>query len=127
MESKGTAKAEWLIDGRWMKTSSTGSMMGMDITGHGIMGYDNHRQKYVNVWVDSGSTMMLTSEGNYDQSRKNLVLYGKMDEAMTGEIAKQVKYAWRFQDADHFTMEIHDLAIGEENSRVVEIVHTRKK
>jgi serine/threonine protein kinase len=48
-----------------------------------------------------------------------------LDEYLTGEVAKMVKYVWRFESADRFVIEVHDLPIGENNTKVFEIVHTR--
>ena len=58
---------------------------------------------------------------------KVLSLYGKMDEPMTGEHDKNVKYVSRMISADKHIFEVHDLAISEPNTKVVEVVYTRKK
>jgi hypothetical protein len=38
-----------------------------------------------------------------------------------------VKYAWRFVSDDKTVLEVHDLPIGENNTKVVEITFTRQK
>jgi len=102
-------------------------MMGMPMTGMGVTGYDNFDKKYVSFWIDNLSTAMYLSEGSIDPAGKVLSLYGKMDEPMTGEHDKNVKYVSRVVDPDKFVFEIHDLAIPEPNTKVVEVVYTRKK
>jgi hypothetical protein len=127
MKSPGTAEFSWLFDGRWLQERWTGSMMGMPVSGLAIIGYDNFKQKYTTATVNSLDTMLLTAEGNFDQSGDALISYGVMDEPMTGENDKMVKYVMRFQGDDKLTFEIHDLAIGETNTKVIEITFTRQK
>ena len=126
MKSSGTAEFTWLFEGRWMQQNWSESLMGMPVTGHTIMGYDNFKQKYTTASVNTLETTLLTSEGNFDQSGNTLITYGLMDEPMTGENDKMVQYIWRLSP-DRIVFEIHDLAIGETNNKVIEITYTRHK
>jgi hypothetical protein len=124
---KGTAEWKWLFEGRWIQMNSSGELMGRPYHNQMTMGYDNFRQKYTTAGVDDLQTVLITSEGNFDQSRQALITYGKVDEPMTGEIEKTFKSVWRFAGPDKFTHEVHDLAIGETNTKVFEVVYTRHK
>ena len=126
-KSKGTSEIRWLDANRWLIEESKGEMMGMPMRATTILGYDNYKTKYVSTTVNSLTTQLLTAEGNFDKDRKNLITYGTMDEPMTGEHDKCVRYVTRLVDADKFVFEVHDLAIGETNTKVVEVVYTRKK
>jgi hypothetical protein len=66
-------------------------------------------------------------EGTFDRSGKVLTMYGKMNEWMTGELGKTVKYVTRVVSKDKHVFEIHDLSIGEPNTKVIEVTYTRKK
>ncbi len=123
---KGTAENSWLMEGRWLQMKSTGTMMGRPMTSFWWMGYDNFKQSYVATGVSSWDTSMNHSEGDLDQTGKTMLLYGTIDEYLTGEHDKMVKIVYRFQSEDKIVMEIHDLPIGEHNTKVVEIVYTRK-
>jgi len=57
---------------------------------------------------------------------KVLLTYGTIDEYLTGEHDKMVKYVWRFLSEEKIVLEIHDLAIGEFNTKVVEITYVRQ-
>src|SRR5262249_905234 len=92
-----------------------------------LLGYDNYKHAFVQTSIDNGNTMMLGAQGGTDQAGDTLILYGKMDEYMTGEIGKEVKYVYRWKDDDHFTIEGHDLAMGETNTKVVEMQYARAK
>ena len=56
-----------------------------------------------------------------------LTMYGKMDEPGTGEHGKNIKYVTRLLGRDKQVFEVHDLAIGEPNTKVMEMTYTRKK
>jgi len=125
--TKGTAEVKWALGGRYIQQESKGEMMGRPMSGVGFTGYDNINKKFISFWIDDMSTAMYNSEGGFDQAGKVLTTYGKMDEPMTGEHDKNVKYVSRLISPDKFIFEVHDLIIGEPNTRVVEVVYTRKK
>jgi Protein of unknown function (DUF1579) len=122
---KGTAESSWLIKDRWLKLEWNGTFMRQPHQGFMILGYDNFRHSYVTTAVTNMDTAMLHTEGRTDQGGKVLLTYGTLDEYLTGEIAKMVKNIWRFPSEDKMVLEIHDLAIGEQNTKVVEITYTK--
>jgi hypothetical protein len=122
----GTATFAWLIEGRWVSQRLTSTMMGQPYEGFGIMGYDNFKQRTVGCWVDSMSTVLLTFTGRYNPELGVTLEWGPMDEPMTGEHDKLVRYETRWIDDDTFTFAIHDLDLGPEKSRVLEITYSRQ-
>lgn len=100
--------------------------MGMPFQGMGLYGYDNYKKKFTSTWVDSISTTKNDSEGLIDRTGKVINFYGTMDEYLTGEHDKPVKYVLNMIDADQLEFEIHDLAIGAD-SLVVKVVYNRVK
>jgi hypothetical protein len=127
MASKGTSKWTWLYEGKWVQGNSEMSMMGMGFKSQWTMGYDNFKKKYVASGVNSMETALRTSEGNFGKDDNVLYTYGFVDEYTTGEHDKTAAIVFRFEGADRFTIEIHDLSIGIENAKVMEMVHTRRK
>ncbi len=124
---KGTATFSWLMEGRWLKMEGRGTQMGMPAQTFMILGYDNFKMSYVTAGVSSVDTALTTSEGDMDPGGKALITYGTLDEYTTGEHDKMVRYVWRFPTEDKILLEIHDLPIGEKNTKVVEITFDRKK
>ena len=118
---KGTADFSWLMSGRWLKMESIGTMMGLPAQAFMIIGYDNFKQSYVSTHLSNIDTAMTHAEGDMDPSGKTLISYGTLDEYLTGEHDKMVKYVWRFVSPTHLVLEVHDLPIGETNTKVVEI------
>jgi hypothetical protein len=123
--TKGTSETRWLMDGRWLITETRGQMMGRPYQAAMLMGYDNFKQSFVTAAVSSVDTAMTHSEGDMDPGGKVLITYGLLDEYLTGEVGKMVKYVWRFVSDDKVVWEVHDLPIGENNTKVVEFTFTR--
>jgi len=127
MVSRGTCIYSWTVGGRFLRQDFTSEMMGVPIEGVGYTGYDNFEKKYVGVWLDNSATAIYTLEGTMNKEGTILTMYGKMDEWMTGEVGKLTKYVFRIVNKDTIVFEIHNLALGEPNSKVVEMTYTRKK
>jgi hypothetical protein len=128
MELKGTAEFSWLAEGKWLQAKLAGMMMnGKPGIGLWVLGYDNFKERYVTTMVDSMQTCMNGASGHFDSSGDNLILWGTIDEPMTPEQDKTVKYVYRGFGRDSFVFEIHDMMVGESNTKVVEIAFTRKK
>jgi hypothetical protein len=125
MESKGSVKSKWILDGRFLQEEFEGDMMGMKFKGFGLTGYDNMRKQYVSIWMDTMGTGIMKSEGTADSDNKVFTFTGKMDEPATGEKDKPVKFVTKIISNDKHTFEMYDLTLGAK-SKVGEITYTRK-
>ncbi len=123
---KGVSEFSWLMENRWLKCEYSNSMMGMAYNGFTLMGYDNFKKSYVMTSVTDIDTMMMRSEGDMDPSGQSLILYGTLDEYLSGEHDKMVKSVWRFESPTKMVLEIHDLPIGEKNTKVVEVTFNKE-
>jgi hypothetical protein len=124
---KGSATFSWLMEGRWLQQKAEGTMFGKPTRWYAIIGYDNMKMSYVITTVSSMDTAMNRAEGDLDPSGKALITYGTIDEYLTGEHDKMVKTVWRFVSEDERVMEVHDLPIGERNTKVVEVAYARRR
>ncbi len=125
MVSKGTAKAHWILGGRFLQEDVSSEMMNMPFQGMGITGYDNMKKKYVSSWVDNMGTAISTSEGTADADGKVFTFTGKMDDVMTGQKDKMFKYITRVVSPDKHIFEMHDMSLGAK-TKTGEITYTRK-
>ncbi len=123
---KGTAEWSWLHPGRWLQMKQKGTLMGMPLESFWVMGYDNTKMSYVASSVSTFDTAMNYAEGDLDPKGDALILYGTVDEYLTGEHDKMVKVVYRLVSPDRMIQEIHDLPIGENNTKVIEVVWTRR-
>lgn len=125
--SKGTAEYTMILGGRFLQQTVTGEMMGQTMNGVGITGYDNFKKKYVSFWIDNMGTAMSHMEGSIDNDGRVMTMWGKMDEPMTGEKGKKVKYVTRVIDKDKHVFEVYDVPAWGEKQPVMVVTHTRKK
>jgi len=125
-ESQGVDEITWFAEGKWLQSSSSIAMFGQQVNGLAILGYDNFKERYVSTKVDSMQTTINSAFGHFDQSGDNLILWGTIDEPMTPEQDKQVKYVYRGFGKDTFVLEIHDMMIGESNTKVLEFEYVRR-
>ncbi len=107
--SKGTSQNKLVLGGRYVQQDFSSEMMNQPFSGIGYTGYDNFNKKYVSFWIDNMSTGMSTMDGKIDKDNKTLTMWGKMDEPMTGEKGKKVKYVTRVIDNDTHVFEVYDV------------------
>ncbi|MBL8815853.1 MAG: SMP-30/gluconolactonase/LRE family protein [Planctomyces sp.] len=123
---RGTAECLWQIEGRWLLIRNAGTLTGRPMLSETSLGYDNFKQSFVASTISNLDTAMNRAEGDLNADLTQLTLYGTTDEYLTGELARPVKYVWKFQSFDRMTFEVHDLGIGDVNTKVVEITYLRK-
>jgi hypothetical protein len=125
--AEGKNEASTILGGRFLATRHSSTMMDMPFEGQGLLGFDNVKKKYVQMWVDNLSTAVSTAEGYADSTGNVITLWGVMDEPTTGERDKPVRYVYRLMGKDKYVFEVHDFAFPEPNTKVVEITYTRVK
>lgn len=123
--TKGTAKATWVMNGRFVQEEFHGEFMGKPFRGISLTGYDNTKKKYNSVWIDDMHTSMFTSEGAADSGGKVLTFEGKMDCPMTGQKDMAMKHVVRVLNRDKHVFEMYDASKGKE-TKTMEITYTRK-
>jgi hypothetical protein len=78
--TKGTSKSYWILGNRFVAQDFKGLAFGKPFEGHGMIGYDNSKEEYVSVWLDTmGTGMMLEKNGSYDSKTSELTLNGTFD------------------------------------------------
>ena len=70
IESTGSTVNELMMGGRFLKSEYTAEFMGSPFQGMALDGFDNQKQKYVGLWIDTMGTMMLVFEGSCDDDGK---------------------------------------------------------
>lgn len=75
--SKGTAKFTSVLGGRFIEQEFKGKMMGMPMTGKGLIGYDNAQEKFVSNWIDSMGTGVMVSSGSLEQDSNSIEMKGE--------------------------------------------------
>jgi hypothetical protein len=122
--TKATAKATWIMNGRFVQEEFNGEFMGRSFCGMSLTGYDNLKQKYATVWVDDMHTSLVTAEGEAENGGKVITLEGKYDCPMTGQKNLTMKQVIRLISPDSHIFEMHDPSKGD-HSKTMEITYTR--
>jgi hypothetical protein len=128
--SKGTAETKWWIQDRFIETRMNvpKAMFGKDVELVSLTGWDNYKHKWVGTTASSMGTSLVSCEGVVvDPTGKVRVMYGALDEYLTGEHDKTVKYVTRIQSPDAHVIEVWDMAIGETGQVVMEFSFSRHK
>lgn len=121
-QSQGSAKIEWIMDGRFIREKFEGQFMGKPFHGRSILGFNNVKQVYQSTWIDDMNTAMFTSEGRGDE--KNITLEGLSSCPATGRADVPMKVVLRILGPDKHTFEMFDGSRG--NMRTMEITYTRQ-
>jgi len=127
-EITGECKAELILGGRFVQQKVTGPSMteeqGPPFEGMGIIGYDNYKQKYTSVWMDSMSTSMFTLEGTCRMDGKVLTLEAEYEDPMTGS-KRSSRSIYRFLGPDRYVMEMFETDPDGKEFKSLEITYTR--
>lgn len=126
MRVEGDSRIYWQLPGRWLAEEIESSFMGQAMNSFSLTGYDNVKRQFVGTVVDSMSTEMKSFKGGLSPDGKVLTMYGEMDEPITGEHAKMVKYQTKITDDNRFVLEVSEILYGEPWV-VVRVSYTRKE
>lgn len=124
VETSGSAEMKMLLDGRFLQQEFTGEMMGQPFSGIGIDGYDNLRKRYVTVWIDTMGTGIFTMEGRASADGKTITLKGQHDEMGGGKMTHRA--VWKIVDNNTQTFDMYGAHHGGKETKMMEIVYTRK-
>ncbi len=126
VHSKGTAEYSWVIDGRWLGCRIKGAMLGEPFEEFTILGYDSYARQVVEVSVESADNAMVTARGSEaGQAQATSVLYGELDEYLSGSLRRPYKVVMRWLNARRHVTEVWDLGAGEKPIEKVVFTFTR--
>ena len=118
----GTATSTMILDGRYLKDETTGSMMGMTFNGTGYTGYNNATKQYEATWIDNMSTGIMMGTGK--ESDPNMITMNwSYTDPVSGKTTK-VKTVTKIVDANNHTFTWYNLDGGKE-AKMMEIAYVR--
>ena len=126
MVQAGTATNTLVLGGRHVRQDFKGEWMGQPFEGVGYSGYDNVTGKYYSTWMDSGSTGLYVSHGDYDPATKTYTYLGEMADPSANGAKIPVRQVVRVVDNDHHVFDMYETRDGKE-ARVMQIEYTRLK
>ena len=84
-KSTGTSDIKWILGNRFLEMNVKSTTKNQPFEGMGIIGYDNAKKQYSNVWIDSMGTGMMNATGTYDTETKTMTETGKFTDPLSGE------------------------------------------
>ena len=124
MSYSASASDEMILGGRYLKSTNTGTFMGMPFEGIGITGYDNAKKLFVNSWIDNMGTGIMSMTGTWDAPTKSIRFTGSMVDPMSGKDIP-VREILRMVDDNNQVLEMYS-DMGGKDFKNMEIKYTRK-
>lgn len=125
--SAGTVGFKEIFGGRSYEMNFQGSYAGQPMTGRGFIGFDNLKGKFYSTWMDSGSTGIWVSYGDYDAASKSYTFRGDMANPVKPSEAIAIRAVWRVVDADHFVFEWYETEPGSTERKSMWIDYSRER
>lgn len=127
---KGVEVNTLMGGGLWLVSDFQGEFAGMPFSGHGVFGYDSHKEKHVGTWIDSMSTQLLVMQGTCDEQTGELTMFseGSCPCPVTGKpLETKTVSTYDGDDARTFTMYMKGEDTGNEFIKVMVIEYKRRK
>jgi hypothetical protein len=120
--SEGSATFRVQMGGRYLQQNFQGEFGGQRFRGMGLSGYDNFKKKYVGAWIDSMGTGIMTTEGEYDAKKHELVETG-VSSGPAGE--EKFKMVSRYLDDNKFVFSMYMVDADGKETKMMEMTYTR--
>jgi len=82
--SSGTASRQMIMKGRILEETVSSSVMGQPFKGRGLTGYDNVAGQWGGSWIDSMSTGLMTTYGEWDEEEGIGTFHGEYIDPSSG-------------------------------------------
>jgi hypothetical protein len=122
--SSGTASRKMILGGRYLEETVNGTVMDQPFEGRGVTGYDNVAGQWWGSWIDSMSTGLMTSYGEWDDEAGIGTFHGEYIEPMTGEVQETRTVIRRLDGGDEL-MEMYMITPAGE-AKSMEILYERQ-
>jgi hypothetical protein len=90
----------------WLVSEFKGDLGGIPFSGHGQVGYDPYKKKYVGTWIDSMNPTIFVMEGEYDAASKTMTMTGTSRDPQSGQEVK-TKNVTHYKDDGTRVFEMH--------------------
>lgn len=125
MESTGVVTNTWQLGNRWVRMEFSGEVMKMPFSGIGYFGYDNVGKEYNATWMDTMSTGLVHTKGQYDAAKKAFTMEGEFKEP-GGQVVKE-RDVTTFVDDKTMRFEMFHTDVQGKEHKVGEITYIRAK
>ena len=122
---KGTSTSSWILGKRFVREEFSGKWNGQPFQGIGIIGYDKGKKEYTSSWLDTMSTNVMTSQGQFDASGKNLEMKTKFY-CPFANAEKEAFTVTKMNSKNEHVFEMFEKSPDGKEVKMMEITYTRK-
>lgn len=123
----GSVEFKMILGGRFQVGEYKGTMMGQPYEGLGINGYDNYKEQFVSLWMDTMGTTVFETKGKCDGAEcKTITSTGEWDDPMTKSVQK-VRTVMNYIDDNTGKFEMYMVGKDGKEFKSMEMVYKRKK
>ena len=126
MPFKGVETNRLLTGGLWVISDFKSEMGSEKFEGHGVLGYDPFKKKYVGGWVDCMSPSPSLMEGTYDADSKTMTMYSEGRDPETGKVVKS-KSVGLYTGDDTRVFKMYMINDDGTEWKMMEMNYTRRK
>jgi hypothetical protein len=126
IDGKTFCKAEWVMDGRFMRLEYNSTFQGKPLTVVRYLGFDRYKNKYTETHFESTHTDMMMSEGTISPDGKTVTCWGNHVDVAINKSVK-VRTVTTFVDNDTFVLEMIYTDTDGKDFKTVTLTHKRKQ
>jgi hypothetical protein len=124
--SQGVETVKLMPGGLWILSEFDGKFGDVAFHGAGQTGYDPLKKKYVGTWVDSMSSSLMVTEGEYDPATKTLTMHAQGKEPSGKPYDAKMVSTHKDKNTRQFTMYMKSDDTKGEYVRMMEITYVRR-
>lgn len=103
---KGTNVNRWILGKRFVMQEVKSADKKRPFEGIGLTGYDNVRERYTGVWMDTMGTGMMSATGIYSPTENAIKEHGTFSCPISGDKTQEFRADWKIIDDDHYRYEM---------------------
>jgi hypothetical protein len=111
--STGTSSRTMILGGRYLEETVRSSVAGQPFEGRGLTGYDNVTRTWWGAWIDTMSTTIMITNGEWDDEAGVGTFEGEYNDPVTGELQSSRSVIRRLPDGDELMEMYMTTAFGE--------------
>jgi hypothetical protein len=126
-KGKGVETDKLALGGFWLMQEFKGEADGKPFEGHGMIGYDPGRKKYIMTWTNSMSPCFMMAEGEAETDGKTFTFTGESTDPHDGKACKH-RLVHEFKDKNSRTLTFYgtDAKDGGAERKMGEVKYTRR-
>jgi hypothetical protein len=125
IEGSSSCQATRVMDGRFLRLEYKSMFMGKPLTVVRYMGYDRHREKFVEVHFESTHTDVMFSEGILSADKKKITCLGSHIDVSSGQ-SVQVQTITTLADPNIFVLEMIYTGQDGQDSKTITLTHRKR-